>query len=74
MKLRGKKHRFCKKLLRTIFYITFGFISNINTQDQVQISSIDTDANSKENQVDATNTLNKLKSEIRPDGRNNSHN
>ena len=51
-----KKSRFCKQLLRAIFYITFGFISDINTQGQVQISSIDTDTNSKENQVDAANT------------------
>ena len=63
--LRGKKSRFCKQLLRAIFYITF--ISDITTQDQVQISIIDTDANSKENQVDAANKQNKLKSETRPD-------
>ena len=50
-----KKSRFCKQLLRAIFYITFGFISDIYTQGQVQISSIDTDTNSKENQVDAAN-------------------
>ena len=48
-----KKCRFCKQLLRAIFYITFRFISDINKQDQVQTSSIDTDANSKENQIDA---------------------
>ena len=69
-----KKGRFCKQLLRAIFYITFGFISDINTQDQVQISVIDTDANSKENQVDAANTQNKLESETRPDEGNNSLN
>ena len=38
-----------------------------NIQDQVQTSIIDTDANSKENQVDAANTQNKLESETRPD-------
>ena len=59
--------RFCKQLLRVIFYITFGFISHVNTQDQVQISSIDTDANSKENQVHAASTQNKLESETRHD-------
>ena len=37
----------------------------MNTQDQVQISSRDTDANSKENQVDSAKTKNKLKK--RPD-------
>ena len=66
------KSRCCKQLLRAIFYITFGFISD--TQDQVQISIIDTNANSKENQVDAANTRNKLESEIRPDEGNNSLN
>ena len=50
-----KKSRFCKQLLRAIFYTTFGFLSDINTQDQAQISSIDSDANSKENQLDAAN-------------------
>ena len=55
-----KKSRFCKQLLRAIFYITFQFISDIDTQDQVQISSIDTGANSKENQVNAGNMQNKL--------------
>ena len=69
-----KKSRFCKQLLKAIFYITFGFISDINTQDQVQISIRDTDANSKENQVDAANTQNKLESETRPDEGNNSLN
>ena len=54
------------------FYITFGFISGINTQDQVKISSIDNDANSRENQVDAANMQNKLESETRPDEGNNS--
>ena len=62
-----KKSRFWQQLLRAIFYISFGFISDINTQDQVQTSVIDTDANSKENQVDAANRQNKLKSETRPD-------
>ena len=32
-----KKNRFCKQLLRASFYIIFGSISGINTQDQVQI-------------------------------------
>ena len=72
--LREKKSRFCKQLLRAIFYITFGFISDINTHDHVQISIIDTDADSKENQVDAANTQNKLESETRPDEGNNSLN
>ena len=54
--------------------MTFGFISDINTQDQVQISSIDTDANSKENQVATVNTQSKLESETRPDEGNNSLN
>ena len=54
--MRERKSRFCKQTLRAIFYITLGFISDINTQDQVQISIKDTYANSKENQVDATNT------------------
>ena len=54
-----KRSRFCKQLLRAIFCITFGFVLDINTQDQVQISIIDTDANSKENQVDTANTQNK---------------
>ena len=66
------KSRFSKQLLRAIFYITFGFISD--TQDQKQISIIDTNANSKENQVDAANTRNKLESETRPDEGNNSLN
>ena len=50
-----KKSGFCKQLLRAIFYITFGFPSDINTQDQAQISNIDSDANSKESQLDAAN-------------------
>ena len=74
MKLTEKKSRFCKQLLTTIFYVTFGFISDINTQDQVQISNTDTDSNSKENQVDVANTQNKLESETRPDEGNNSLN
>ena len=52
---RKKNSRFCKQLSRAIFYITFGFISDMNTQNQVQISSINNDATSKKNQVDATN-------------------
>ena len=47
------------------------FVSDINTQDQVQLSSIDIDANSKENQVDTGNTQNML-GETRPDEGNNS--
>ena len=74
MKLREKKSRFGKQLVRAILYMTFGFISDINTQDQVQISSIDTDANSKENQVDTVNTQSKLESQTRPDEGNNSLN
>ena len=74
MKLTEKKSRFCKQLLTTIFYVTFGFISDINTQDQVQISNTDTDSNSKENQVDVANTQNKLESETRTDEGNNSLN
>ena len=74
MKLTEKKSRFCKQLLTTIFYVTFGFISDINIQDQVQISNTDTDSNSKENQVDVANTQNKLESETRPDEGNNSLN
>ena len=60
MKLRERKSRFCKQLFRAIFHIKLGFLSDINTQDQVQISSMDTDAKSKENQVHAANTQNKL--------------
>ena len=56
MKMREKKSRFCKQLFRAIFHIKLGFLSDTSTQDQVQISSIDTDAKSKENQVDAANT------------------
>ena len=52
----------------------FGFISDFNTQDQVQISNIDTDANSKENKVNAADTQSKLESEARPDECNNSLN
>ena len=74
MKLTEKKSRFCKQLLTTIFYVTFGFISDINAQGQVQISNTDTDSNSKENQVDVANTQNKLESETRPDEGNNSLN
>ena len=74
MKLREKKSRFCRQLLRAIFHIKLGFIANINTQDQIQISSIGIDANSNENQVDAVNTQNKLESETRPDEANNSLN
>ena len=51
--------------IRAIFHITFGFISDINTQDQAQISIMDTNANLKQNQVDAANTQNKLESETR---------
>ena len=69
-KSREKKSRFCKQL----FNITFGYISDIYTQDQVQISSIDNDTNLKENQVDAANTQNKLESETRPDEGNSSLN
>ena len=50
VKLREKNiYIFYKQLLRTIFYMIFGFITDINTKDQVQtnITSIDTDANSK---------------------------
>ena len=43
----------------------------MNTQDQVQISSRDTDANSKENQVDSANTKNKTVKEARSDENNN---
>ena len=43
----------------------------MNTQDQVHISSRDTDANSKENQVDSANTKNKTEKETRPDENNN---
>ena len=50
------------------------FVSDVNTQYQVQISSIDTNANLKENQVDAANTQNKLGSETRPDEADNSVN
>ena len=71
MKLREEKSRFCKQLLRAIFYITFEFNSDINTQDQVQTSNIDTDSNSKENQVNVANTQNKFESESRPDEGNN---
>ena len=56
MKMREKKSRFCKQLFRAIFHIKLEFLSDTSTQDQVQISSIDTDAKSKENQVDAANT------------------
>ena len=69
-----KKSRFCKQLLRAIFNIVFRFISGISTQDQVQASCIGTDANSKENQVDAANTQNKIECETRPDEGNNSLN
>ena len=69
-----KNSRFCKQLLRAIVHIKLGFIADMNTQDQVQISSIDTDANSRENQADAANTQNKLESETRPDEANNSLN
>ena len=55
-------------------YITLGFISDINTQDLVQIPIIDTDANPRENQADATNMHNKLESETRTDEGNNSLN
>lgn len=54
-----------------LFYITFGLISDINRQGQVQISSANTDANLKENQVDADNTQNKLENGTRSDGGNN---
>ena len=47
VELREKNSRFSKQLLRAIFYIIFGFILGINTQDQAQITSIDKDANSK---------------------------
>ena len=47
---------------------------HINTQDVVRISIIDTDANSRENQVDAANTHNKLESETRTDEGANSLN
>ena len=60
-----KKNRFSKQLLTAIFYKTFGFLPDINTQDQAQISSMDTDANSKENQIDPANKQNKLKIENR---------
>ena len=53
------------------FYITFGLISGINRQGQVQISRANTDANLKENQVDADNTQNKLEHGTRSDGGNN---
>ena len=46
----------------------------MNTQDQVQMSNIDTDSNSKENQANVTNTQNKLESETRVDEGNNSLN
>ena len=62
-----KKEQILQAIFKSYFYITFGFISDINIQDQVQTSIIDTDANSKENQVDAANTQNKLESETRPD-------
>ena len=55
-------------------YITLGFISDINTQDLVQIPIIDTDANPRENQADAANMHNKLESETRTDEGNNSLN
>ena len=47
MKLKKKKE-ILQTTFKAIFYITLGFISDINTQDKVKISSIDTDANSKE--------------------------
>ena len=53
------------------FYITFGLISGINGQGQVQISSANTDANLKENQVDADTTQNKLENGTRSAGGNN---
>ena len=62
-----KKEQILQATFKSYFYITFGFISDINIHDQVQTSIIDTDANSKENQVDAANTQNKLESETRPD-------
>ena len=43
----------------------------MNKQDQLQISNIDTDSNSKQNQVDVANTQNKLESETRPGEGNN---
>ena len=43
-----KKKEILQTTFKAIFYITLGFISDINTQDKVKISSIDTDANSKE--------------------------
>ena len=55
-------------------YITLGFISDINTQDLVQIPIIETDANPRENQADAANMHNKLESETRTDEGNNSLN
>ena len=61
-----KKKEILQTTFKAIFYITLGFISDINTQDKVKISSIDTDANSRESQVDAANTQNKLESETRP--------
>ena len=74
MKLREKKSRFCKQILSAIFYLTFGFISDINPQDQVKISSIDTDANSKENQIDAANKQKMLEIETRTNEGNHSLN
>lgn len=71
-----KKNIFYKQLLRIIFYMVFGFITDINIKDQVQanITSIDTDANSKENQIRAANMQNKSESEATPDRGNNSLN
>ena len=56
--------------------MVFGFITDINIKDQVQanITSIDTDANSKENQIRAANMQNKSESEATPDRGNNSLN
>ena len=34
--LRERKSRFCKQISRAFFYKTVGFISDINTQDQVK--------------------------------------
>ena len=72
--MKEKKSRFCKQLLRAIFDIAFGLISNINTEDQVQIPIIDTNGNSKENQVHAANTHSNLERENRPDEVNSSLN
>ena len=69
-----KKEQILQKTFKSCFYVTFGFISDFNTQDQVQISNIDTDANSKENKVNAADTQSKLESEARPDEGNNSLN